>query len=267
MKNSMEVPQKLNVKLSYDPAIPSLGKYLDKTIIRKDICIPMFTATLFTIAKTWKKPKCPLTDEWLRSCSLYVQCDTTQPLKELNNAICSNMCGTIDSHTKWSKSEGERQIKYDITYMWVLNYGTNEPIYRTETDSQTKFFLITLDECFPAFAEWISMCGEPCCLSSGNVQFPLTSSFLTSSKLVRRNAGLLSFLLGMYIDMNIHFTFYIPTYMSFLFKICKDTSDFPFKFLDCLVYSVGIAASDSWNSKQPQLIISSNAPREKAFHA
>ena len=54
--------KKLNIELSYDPAIPLLGIYLDKTIIQKDTCTPMFNAELFTIAKTWKQPKCPLTD-------------------------------------------------------------------------------------------------------------------------------------------------------------------------------------------------------------
>ena len=49
--------------------------------------------------------------------------------KEWNNAICSNMDGPGDYHTKWSKSEREREISYDITYMWNLKYGTNEPIY------------------------------------------------------------------------------------------------------------------------------------------
>ena len=44
---------------------------------------------------------------------------------------------TRDYHTKWSKSEGEGQIPYDITSMWNLKYGANEPIYKTETDSQT----------------------------------------------------------------------------------------------------------------------------------
>ena len=47
------------------------------------------------------------------------------------------MDATRDSHTRQSKSEREKQIPYDITYMWNLNYGTNEPIYKTETDSQT----------------------------------------------------------------------------------------------------------------------------------
>ena len=57
--------------------------------------------------------------------------------KEYNNAIYSNMHGHRDYHTKWSKSERERQIPYDITYMWNLKYNTNEPVYETETDSQT----------------------------------------------------------------------------------------------------------------------------------
>ena len=42
-----------------------------------------------------------------------------------------------DYHTKWSKSERERQMPYDITYMWSLKYDTNEPIYETETESGT----------------------------------------------------------------------------------------------------------------------------------
>ena len=47
------------------------------------------------------------------------------------------MDGPRDYHTKRSKSERERQISYDITYMWTLKYDTNEHIYETETDSQT----------------------------------------------------------------------------------------------------------------------------------
>ena len=43
-----------------------------------------------------------------------------------------------DYHTKWRKSERERQIPYDITWMWNLKYDTNELVYETETDSQTE---------------------------------------------------------------------------------------------------------------------------------
>jgi len=48
------------------------------------------------------------------------------------------MDATRDYHNKWRKSETERPIPYDITYMWNLIYGTDEPAYKTETDSQTQ---------------------------------------------------------------------------------------------------------------------------------
>ena len=68
MEKSMEFPQKLKIKLSYDQAIPLLGLYLKKvkTLIQKDTCTPMFIAASFTIAKIWKQPKCPSTDIELR---------------------------------------------------------------------------------------------------------------------------------------------------------------------------------------------------------
>ena len=56
----------LNIELPYDPAIPFLGIYSDKTFIEKDTCAHVFTVALFTIAKTWKKPKCPLIDECIK---------------------------------------------------------------------------------------------------------------------------------------------------------------------------------------------------------
>ena len=43
-----------------------LGIYPKKTIIQKDICTTVFIAALFTIARTWKPPKCPSTDEWIK---------------------------------------------------------------------------------------------------------------------------------------------------------------------------------------------------------
>ena len=58
--------KKLKIELPYDSAIPLLGIYLEKTLIQKDTCNPVFIAALFAIAKTWKQPKCPSTDEWLK---------------------------------------------------------------------------------------------------------------------------------------------------------------------------------------------------------
>ena len=49
-------------EITYDPIIPLLGIYLEKTIIQKDTCTPIFIEVLFTVARTWKQPRCPLTD-------------------------------------------------------------------------------------------------------------------------------------------------------------------------------------------------------------
>ena len=52
--------------MPYDLAIPLLNIYPDKTIILKDTCTPMFIVALYTIVKTWKQPKCPSTEEWIK---------------------------------------------------------------------------------------------------------------------------------------------------------------------------------------------------------
>ena len=64
--------RKLNTELPYDPTISHLGIYPDKTFIQNDTCTPMFTAVLFPIAKTWKQPKCPSTDEWIKMWYIYI---------------------------------------------------------------------------------------------------------------------------------------------------------------------------------------------------
>ena len=58
--------KKLGINLPYDSATPLLAVYPEETKTEKDTCIPLFTATLFTIAITWKQPRCPWTDEWIK---------------------------------------------------------------------------------------------------------------------------------------------------------------------------------------------------------
>ena len=58
--------KKLKIELPYDPAIQLLGTYPEKTIIQKESCTTMFTAALFAIARTWKQPKCPSTDDRIK---------------------------------------------------------------------------------------------------------------------------------------------------------------------------------------------------------
>ena len=58
--------KKLGIELSDDPAIPLLGIHTEETRIERDMCTPMPIAVLFTIARTWKQPRCPLVNEWIR---------------------------------------------------------------------------------------------------------------------------------------------------------------------------------------------------------
>ena len=54
------------IELPYDTAIPLLGIHTKETRIERDTCTPVFIAALFIIARTWKQPRCPSTDEWIR---------------------------------------------------------------------------------------------------------------------------------------------------------------------------------------------------------
>ena len=60
------VQRLLKIELPYDPAIPLVGIHTEKTVVQRDMCTPMFIAALFAIARTWKQPRCPSADEWIR---------------------------------------------------------------------------------------------------------------------------------------------------------------------------------------------------------
>ena len=112
--------KKLKIELSYDTAISLLSIYSEETISQKDTCTPMFIAALFTIARTWKQPKCPTTEEWIKKMWYTYTMEYYSAIKK--NKImpfASDMDRPRDCDTDWSKLDMERQI-YDITYMWNL---------------------------------------------------------------------------------------------------------------------------------------------------
>lgn len=94
-------------KMPYNPEIPLLGRYSEKMKMNlKKLTHPTFTAALFTIAETWKRPKRPSTDEWIKN-GTYTKWSITQPQKQWNNATCSNTGGP--RHTQAGR---ERQISW-----------------------------------------------------------------------------------------------------------------------------------------------------------
>ena len=73
--------KKLGIKPPCDPEIPLRGLYPEETKSERDTCIPLFTAALFTIAGTWKQPRCPSTDEWIKKLWCIYTMDVTEPKK------------------------------------------------------------------------------------------------------------------------------------------------------------------------------------------
>ena len=104
--------KKIKTELPYDPGIPLLGIYprKPKTLTWKDTCTPVLRAALFAIAKVWKQPKCPSTDEWIRRCNgilvIKLEWNTTQPLNRMK--FCHLKQHRLGGYVKWNKSEKDK---------------------------------------------------------------------------------------------------------------------------------------------------------------
>ena len=96
----------------------------------------MFTAALFTIAKTCKQSKCPWTDEWIKKMQHIFTMEYYSAMGK--NKIMPSAATQVELETLiLSEVSKKEKDKYDITYIWNLIYGTNEPIHRKETNSWT----------------------------------------------------------------------------------------------------------------------------------
>ena len=92
--------KKILFELSYDPAIPLLGVYPEKSIIKKDTCTPVLITALVTIAKMWKQPKCPSTEKWIKKTwNIYTK-EYYSAIKRDGIAPFADMDGPRDCHTE-----------------------------------------------------------------------------------------------------------------------------------------------------------------------
>ena len=89
-----------------DPEIPWLGTYPEKVIIQKDVCTSIFITALFTIARTWKQPKCLPTSRMDKRAIVHIENGILlSQKKELNSAICRVADGPRNGHKEWSQRE------------------------------------------------------------------------------------------------------------------------------------------------------------------
>ena len=122
--------KKLGIKPSYDPAIPLLGIYPEETKMEKDTCIPLFTAALFTIARIWKQPRCPSTDEWIKKLWYIYTVEYYSAIKR--NAFESVLM-------RWMNKEPiiQSEVSQKGTDKYCILNGTEEFIYRATMEKQT----------------------------------------------------------------------------------------------------------------------------------
>ena len=111
--------KKLKIELPYDPAIPLLAMYPEKTIIQNNTCTPMFIAALFTIARSWKPPKCPSTDKWIKKmwCIYTMEYYLAIKMNEIGSFVETWM--NLETVIQSEVSQKEKN-KYINTYMWNL---------------------------------------------------------------------------------------------------------------------------------------------------
>ena len=119
MENNVEISlKKLETELPYDPAIPLLGIHNEETRIERDTCTPMFIAALFTIARTWKQPRCPSADERIRKLWYIYTMEYYSAIKR--NAFKSILMRWMKLEPIIQSEERETPIQYINTYMWNL---------------------------------------------------------------------------------------------------------------------------------------------------
>ena len=122
----------LGLKPKYDPASPFLGIYPEETKIEKDTCIPLFIAALFTTARTWKQPRCPLTDEGIKKLWYIYTMDYYSAIKwNIFESVLMrwmNQERIIQSEV----SHKEKDKYYFLTRIYKIEKkGTEELIYRS----------------------------------------------------------------------------------------------------------------------------------------
>ena len=101
----------MEIELPYDPAIPLLGIHTEETRIERDTCTTMFIAALFIIARTWKQPRSPSVDEWIRKqWCIYIM--------EYYSAIKKN---TLEPIIQSEVSQKEKHQYGILTHIYICN--------------------------------------------------------------------------------------------------------------------------------------------------
>ena len=131
--------KELKIELPYDAAIPLLGIYPETTIIQKDTCTPIFLAALFTIARTWKQPKCPSTEEWLKKMWYIYTMEYYSAIKRNKTGSFVETWMDLETVIQSEVSQKEKNKYCILTHMCgIQKNGIDDPICKGEIETQTQ---------------------------------------------------------------------------------------------------------------------------------
>ena len=123
--------------MPYDPAIPLLGIHTEETRIERGICTPMFIAALFIIARTWKQPRCPLADEWIRKLWYIYTMDYYSAIKKNTFESVLMRWMKMEPIIQSEVSQKEKHQYSILTHIYgILKDGNDDPVCETTKEKQ-----------------------------------------------------------------------------------------------------------------------------------
>ena len=138
MEDNMGISfKKLGLKSAYDPAIPLLDMHPEETKSEKDICTPLLTTALFTIARTWKQPRCPQTDEWIKKLQdIYTMKYYSAIKRNVFESVLMRWMN-LEPITQSEVSHKEKNKYCILPHIYgIQKFGTDEPISRPRIEAQ-----------------------------------------------------------------------------------------------------------------------------------
>jgi hypothetical protein len=120
--------RKLDIVLPEDPAIPLLGIYPeDVPTSKKYTCSTMFIAALFIIARCWKEPRCPSTEDWIQKMWHIYTMEYYSAIKKWIYEIPRQMDGPGGHHSEWGNPNTKELAQYVLTDKWILAQKLRTP--------------------------------------------------------------------------------------------------------------------------------------------
>ena len=160
--DGMEIPLKTRTKTNIWPSNPILGIYPEESKTEKDTCSPLFIAALFTIARTWKKPRYPSTDEWIKKLWYIFTMEYSVQFSSVTQS-CPTLCNPVDCSPPGSSVHDILQARILEWVAMSSSRGSSSP--GNETTSFTSPILaggfFTPSPTWEAPIPWTLVCQAP----------------------------------------------------------------------------------------------------------